>query len=41
MDLKNKEIFLCGPVPMMIDLKNQFLKLGVSKANLHSEEFQF
>lgn len=39
--LAGKEIFLCGPVPMMAGLKKQFNKLGVHGRNIHSEEFSF
>ena len=34
-----KEIFLCGPPPMMKALKEQFGKWKVPVANIHSEEF--
>lgn len=34
-----KEIFLCGPPPMMKALKAQFGKWKVPVANIHSEEF--
>jgi len=40
-ELNNKEIFLCGPPAMMKNLKEQFLKLKVSRENIHSEEFDF
>lgn len=39
-NLDGKEIFLCGPPAMMRNLKSQFLKIGILKSNLHSEEFQ-
>jgi predicted ferric reductase len=39
-DLNSKEIFLCGPPAMMKSLKEQFLKLKVSRKNIHSEEFR-
>jgi len=39
-DLFRKEIFLCGPPAMMKGLREQFLKLKVSRKNIHSEEFQ-
>lgn len=38
-DLKNKEILLCGPMPMVSSLKKQFKTIGVKKNNIHSEEF--
>ena len=34
-----KEIFLCGPPPMMKALREQFGKWKVPVANIHSEEF--
>lgn len=39
-NLGGKEIFLCGPPAMMRSIRSQFLKTGVPKSNLHSEEFQ-
>ena len=36
---ENKEVFICGPPPMMKSLKNQFIKVGVKKSKIHSEEF--
>ncbi|MBI5072036.1 ferric reductase, partial [Candidatus Falkowbacteria bacterium] len=39
-DLFRKEIFLCGPPAMMKSLKEQFLKLKVSRKNIYSEEFE-
>jgi predicted ferric reductase len=38
-DLKDCDILLCGPPPMMKALKHQMLQLGVKKNNMHSEEF--
>jgi len=38
-DIKNKEIFLCGPPPFMLAMKKQFMALGVAKKQIHSEEF--
>jgi predicted ferric reductase len=37
--LDDKHIFICGPPAMMLGLKKQFLSMGVSKNNLHLEEF--
>jgi predicted ferric reductase len=34
-----KEIFICGPPPMMKSFKQQFHAQGVPKALIHSEEF--
>ncbi len=39
-ELENKDIFICGPLVMMKDLKRQFLELGVPKKFIHSEEFE-
>jgi len=36
----NKEILVCGPPPMMAALKKQFATLGVSKGQIHTEEFR-
>jgi len=36
---KDKEILICGPVGMMVDLKKQFLDKGVNKNKIHMEEF--
>lgn len=38
-DLSGKEIFICGPPPMMKSLKAQFKSQGVSAIRIHSEEF--
>lgn len=38
-DLKDAEILICGPPPMMHAMKDQFTKQGVSKHNIHTEEF--
>jgi predicted ferric reductase len=38
-ELKNKEIFLCGPPSMMNSLKVQLREKGVGKHKIHSEEF--
>ncbi len=34
-----KDIFLCGPPPMMKSLREQFKKLGLKNYKIHSEEF--
>ena len=39
-DIKERDILICGPVPMMSVLKKQFLSLGVDKKSIHIEEFQ-
>lgn len=38
-DLKGKDIFICGPPPMMSSIKKQLKELGVPSARIHSEEF--
>lgn len=40
-DIKDKEVLVCGPVPMMSALKKQFLEMGLPKKNIHTEEFMF
>lgn len=37
--LKGKDVFICGPPPMMSALRKQFKKKGVPGARIHSEEF--
>lgn len=39
-NLREKEIFLCGPPPMMKSLRRQFIKSRVSNKRVHSEEFE-
>lgn len=38
-ELSGKDIFICGPPPMMQSLKKQLLLLHVPKKNIHTEEF--
>lgn len=38
-EILKKDIFICGPPPMMKSLIDQFIKQGVKKSHLHSEEF--
>jgi len=38
--LLKKSIFLCGPPRMMSGLKEQFMKLGIPKKDIHFEEFK-
>ncbi|MEN9328171.1 MAG: hypothetical protein RI947_979 [Candidatus Parcubacteria bacterium] len=38
--LQNKELFICGPPPMMYTLKNQLSQLHVPRRQIHSEEFE-
>ena len=37
--LMTKEIFICGPQPLMKQLRSQFVKRGVSNSRIHTEEF--
>lgn len=37
--LDGKEIFICGPPPMMKALKSQLKAMGIAKSRIHSEEF--
>jgi predicted ferric reductase len=37
--LKGKDIYLCGPPPMMKSLRHQLRAQGVANKNIHSEEF--
>lgn len=38
--LADKEIFLCGPPPMMHTMKQQMRQLKVPRTRIHSEEFE-
>lgn len=38
--LAEKEIFICGPVIMIESLRNQLIKLGVKRRDIHTEEFK-
>ena len=38
-DLSQKDIFLCGPIPMMRALRKQLRKQGARNLFIHSEEF--
>lgn len=39
-DIKERDILICGPGPMMTALKKQFLEQGISKNQIHTEEFE-
>lgn len=39
-DIKNKEIFICGPKPMMQSLKDQFIRAGVLASRIRYEFFR-
>lgn len=38
---ENSDIFVCAPLPMISSLVDQFTNDGVSRRNIHSEEFNF
>jgi predicted ferric reductase len=40
-DLPDRQIYICGPLPMMQSLKKQFIISGVKVKNIHTEEFTF
>jgi predicted ferric reductase len=37
--LFEKDIYICGPPPMMKGLIDQFVKINIKKSHIHSEEF--
>jgi predicted ferric reductase len=40
-DLKEYDIYLCGPLPMIQAFEKKFIALGVPENNIHYEEFNF
>ena len=38
-DVKEREIFICGPVPMMKGLSNDLQSICIAKKHIHFEEF--
>lgn len=40
-DLENSNIYLCGPIPFMQELKKQFVDSGIKGSNVNFEEFNF
>jgi len=40
-DVKNMDIYLCGPPVFMKMLQSQFIKMGVENKNIYFEEFNF
>lgn len=38
-DIKDYEVFICGPISMMQSLTGQFKKLGVKPSHIHTEQF--
>jgi predicted ferric reductase len=39
-DIMQRDILICGPDAMMLALKNQFLRMGLKKEEVHTEEFK-
>ncbi|MGD0764800.1 MAG: ferredoxin reductase family protein [Dehalococcoidia bacterium] len=39
-DLRDKDILLCGPPPMLKNLTDQFRRYGVKSGRIHSDEFK-
>ncbi|MFA6534487.1 MAG: ferredoxin reductase family protein, partial [Patescibacteria group bacterium] len=39
--LSGKDIFICGPAPMMRDLRRQLIAEGINQKFIHIEEFSF
>lgn len=40
-ELREKEIYMCGPIRMVYAFEEQFLKAGVPEQRIHYEEFNF
>jgi ferredoxin-NADP reductase len=40
-DFKEREIYICGPLPMMDAMENTLYELGVSPKKIHMEKFMF
>ncbi|NUQ83093.1 MAG: ferric reductase-like transmembrane domain-containing protein [Anaerolineales bacterium] len=40
-DIRDRHIYLCGPLPMVQSFERKFLSLGVPAGNIHYEEFNF
>lgn len=40
-DIRDYNVYLCGPLPMMQAFEKKFLALGLPKSNIHYEEFNF
>jgi predicted ferric reductase len=38
-DVRDRDIFICGPLPMMQSLKNDLVNIGVPKSQIHYEQF--
>ena len=39
-DVKERDILICGPAPMMSAIKKQLLEQNIEKNQIHTEEFQ-
>lgn len=39
-DFKEREVFLCGPIPMMNALHETFRKMGIAPERIHYEKFE-
>lgn len=39
LDFKERDVFICGPLPMMKNLRYQFNKLGIRNSHIFTEEF--
>ncbi len=40
-DVKGHHVYMCGPLPMVQAFEKKFLALGVPRAHIHYEEFNF
>ena len=40
-EVRNKHVYMCGPVGMMDAMERQFKRMGVPGRNIHYEEFNF
>jgi predicted ferric reductase len=40
-DVARRDVYVCGPDSMMVDVRNNLLKLGVPAEHVHSERFAF
>jgi predicted ferric reductase len=40
-NLSERDIYLCGPLPMIQAFEKKFIALGVPESNIHYEEFNF
>lgn len=41
LNLKDRDILICGPSIMMSSLNKQLLQIGIKKSNIHIEDFKF